>query len=740
LAAAQTAAPLASDNASAPVQLEDVIVTAEKKSVGESLQVVPIAISAVTSSTIETEHLTDLTDIGRIMPNVELDPQGSVPSYANFYIRGVGVSTSGRSIDPAVNLFQDGMVMGYSAGAVLDTFDTESVQVLRGPQGVLFGRNSAGGAVVLSTPLPTSDFHAKGDVTFGNYDEVDGHAMVEGALVGDTIFGKVAVSEKYNAGYFDNTTDGVFVPARGNPSGLPVEHETGNTPVTREFVIKPTFRFELSDDLELKLFTQYQMYRDGGGVVQSYIPKQGPLTGLQTTFGYYTYQNGNEVNISNEGYTDIDAEHVIGELDWKVGSGTLTTVAAVRKIEYDYTLEGEGTPFGMFIFPNNVESNRQESLESRYNGKIGSQIEYVAGVYLFSDRSDVVEKRSEHGLSATLPLTTVTDLNSIWHQDDASEAVFGNVDYKPVSNLTLSGGLRYETEFKHMHIIPLLACKGGTFADCPDTFYDDGKRWYGLTPRFVASYDFQNNILLYASYARGFSAGNFNARAPTIASAILPTNPESVDSYESGVKSEWFDHRVKLNIAGYVAKYTNMQETVNTPVNGTDVVTLANAADSIIKGFELETSALVTEGLQLNASAGYTHARFTSIIGLSPSALPPGVDGTALIFQHVPTWTYDVGGTYSIPVAPLGGKVELATDYSYRTKQFNDIYDTPQEAQPPYGLLNASVTFDKGPYYVRLYGRNLTDQYYVYDASKQLGYTFYPGPPRTFGVTLGASF
>jgi iron complex outermembrane recepter protein len=735
LATAQTAAPQSSAEASSAGQLEEVLVTAERKSVGESLQKVPIAITAVTAQTIETEHLTDITDIGRAIPNVELDPAGTFPGVANLTIRGVGVSSSTRSVDPAVNIFQDGMVIAYPAGAVLDTFDTESVQVLRGPQGVLFGRNSAGGAVVLSTPLPTSDFHYKGDVTFGNFDEIDAHAMVEGTLVGDTIFGKIAISEKTNSGYFNNTTDGVFVPAPGNPSGLPIEHESNHTPGTHELIIKPTFRFELSNDLELKLFTQYQRYRDGGGVAQSYIPPQGTITGLQTTFGYYTHQDGNTVNVTDEGYTDIDAGHVIAELDWNVGTGTLTTVAAARDIQYDSTFEADGTPFSMFTFPDNTEHNHQESLESRYNGKIGSQIEYVAGIYAFDDITEVVEKRTESGLSPTLPLGTVTDIYNNWRQHDTSDAVFGNIDYKPVADLTLSAGLRYETEFKYMHIIPLQACTGANFTGCPNTFYDDGKRWYGLTPRFVASYDLENDILLYASYAKGFSAGNFNARAPTIASAILPTNPESVDSYETGLKSEWFDHRALLNIAGYVAKYTSIQRTLQENVDNTDVQTLLNAADAIIKGFELETSLIVVEGLKLNASAGYTNAHFTSIIGL-----PAGVDGTSLKLDHVPDWTSDVGGTYTFPVAQLGGKMELATDYSYRTKVFTDVLNTPQEAQPAYGLLNASVSLDRGPYYFRLWGRNLTNQYYIYQASKFLGYTYYPGAPRTFGITIGASF
>jgi iron complex outermembrane recepter protein len=724
---------LMAQSAAVPDQIEEITVTAEKKSSGQQLQKTPIAITAVTAQTIEDLHITDVTDIGRMAPNVELDPVGTFPGFANFTIRGIGVSTSIRSVDPAVNIFQDGMVIAYQAGAVLDTFDTESVQVLRGPQGVLFGRNSAGGAVLLTTPMPTKDFHYSGDVSYGNFNEVDVHAIVQGGL-SSSVSGKIAVSYRYNEGVFENNTSGTFVPAPANPTGDPVEHPTGHTPGINEVVVKPTFLVDLSDTAQLKLFTQYQKDNDGGGPSQAYIPPQGTLTRLQTNFGYYPSPESFTTNLSDTGYTDIEAGHAIAEFDWTIGPGTWTTVAAFRAIQYNSTLDSDGTPFTLTLFPNNTENNQQESLESRYNGHISDKLEYVAGVYLFTDITSVVEKRALNGFTVGLPVTSTLDELNKWDQRDYTGAGFGNIDYKLLPDLTLSAGLRYEYEYKHMHIIPLAACSGTDFSGCPSTYYDSAKSWTGATPRAVISYDIAADMMTYASYSKGFTAGNYNARAPSIATALLPTAPESVNTYEVGYKSQWLDRRVQFNLSLYDNQFENIQRTVNTTTaNGSQPLqTLLNAANATIRGAELETTAIVYKGLRLNFSAGYTNAYFTQISGLTP-----GVNGLELQLDHVPRWTLDAGAKYEFELPKVVGKFEASIDYSWRSMIFSDLYNTPQLAQNAYGILNASVSYTNGPYFARLYGRNLENTDYAFIKSIGYGYQAYGGLPRMYGIEFG---
>jgi iron complex outermembrane receptor protein len=720
-------------SAQAADELEDIVVTAEKKGAGQELQKVPIAVTAVTAQKIEDLHIKDLTDIGRLAPNVELDPVGTFPGYANFTIRGIGVSTSIRSVDPAVNIFQDGMVIAYQAGAVLDTFDTESVQVLRGPQGVLFGRNSSGGAVLLTTPVPTSEVHYSADLSYGNFNEVFSHAMVEGALA-HGVDGKVAVSYHYTDGYYENITGGTFLPAPANPTGEPVEHETGKIPRLSDFVVKPTFLFNMSDDAQLKLFTQYQHDRDGGGPSRAYIPPQGTLTRLQTQFGYYPSTEPFTTNLADPGYTNIDAGHAIAELDVNLGGGTWTTVAAYRAVQYDSTLDSDGTPFTLVLFPNNTENNNQQSLESRYDGHITDNLEYVAGVYLFTDISHVVEKRTLNGYTVGLPVTSFENELNKWDQRDYTGAGFGNIDYKVLPKLTLSAGIRYEYEYKNMHIIPLAPCVGAGFSGCKTTYYDNGKSWTGATPRAVVNYELAPDVMTYVSYSKGFTAGNYNARAPSIATAITPTSPETVNTYEVGLKSQWLERRLQFNFAAFNNSFDNIQRTVNTFAVGSaqPLQTLLNAANATIRGIELETSALVYHGLTLNFSGGYINDYFTSIKGL-----PAGVNGLELQLDHVPKWTLDAGIKYDFELPGVPGQFAASMDYSWRSLIYSDLYNTPQLEQNAYALINASLSYKQGPYFARLYGRNLQNTEYAFIESAGYGYQAYGGIPRTYGIEFG---
>ena len=215
-----------------PDGIQDIVVYAQKKARGEQLQKVPMAISAIDSKTIEASHAIDIRDIGRLVPNAQLDGVGTFPGFANFFMRGVGVSTSVRSLDPAVNIIQDGMVIGYQAGAVLDTFDTEGVEVLRGPQGVLFGRNASGGAVSLRSKRPTGKSEATFKVTLGNANTVETRTGLETAIVEDKVFARLAVLTRNNDGFFHNRNSGTFVtvPAtvNANPTGAAAaQHKEG---------------------------------------------------------------------------------------------------------------------------------------------------------------------------------------------------------------------------------------------------------------------------------------------------------------------------------------------------------------------------------------------------------------------------------------------------------------------------------------------------------------------------------
>ena len=743
----------------APMLLEEIIVTAEKMSAGRPLQQVPIAITGVDAEQIQTAHMVNVQDVGRAAPDVYLDTSGTLMGTAAFTIRGVGERTSTASIDPAVAASQDGMVLSLQTGlSNLSTFDTQSVQILRGPQGVLEGVGAAGGAVEFATPLPSGAFRETAAATAGNYNLIGATNVIEGPL-SDGFLGKVAIFEQHVAGYYENTTDeGTYKATAVNPSGLEPQHATGLVAGTQTFIIKPTFLLTFNDDLKLKIFAQYESDIDGGSATEAINPNPSPGTAPKylTTFGYTPTWQPYQTNISTPGYTHIFEEHLIGQLEWSVGTGVWTTIAAVRNVDLYSIYNNAGSPFNV-ILVNTTEQNRQGSIESRYSASATPRLSYVVGTYEFADNLPVTVINSTNLAElGKLPLPVPSNINSPLNMDNQliqfnqkteMAAVFGNVDYLLLESLTLSAGVRFQYEHKNFDIQPganaagVVYCTPGTLNNCPTTYYDPAKSWTVTTPRAVLSYQATPDILAYASYAKGWGAGNFNGSPSTLGAALIAANPETVNNYEIGLKSEFFEHRFRANIAVYDEAFDNIQRTAITSLNGAHVSTLLNAATATIRGAEVELAALPFSGFKIFATGGGVFAKYDSFSqSITPNAYNPNEPLTQLSFNNVPKWTTDGGFTYNFPRLRSGGQFEVASDYAWRSRQFGDFNNTPQAILPAYGLLNASLAYSRGPWNVSLWGRNLRNTFYAEAAQLASGWTLYPGQPRTYGVTATVKF
>jgi len=709
--------------------IEEIVVFAQKKASGEALQSVPVSITATDAKMIQTEQLQDLTQLGRTAPNALLAPS-AFPAYPSFSLRGVGSGTTTRSIDPAVNIFQDGMVIGYPAGALSETFDLESVEILNGPQGVLFGRNSSGGAVVMRTPRPTSDFHESAEVELGNANTLVFKGAVGGPLIGDQVLGKIAIMSNNNTGLWQNTTAGTFLPSPENPSGTSPQHATGGVGQLHEIIVKPTLVFNPSDSVHFTLFGQYQNENNGGGILYAVPDPPGePVSNLTKLFGFIPSTQPYTVNLSTPGYNNIQAEHVIGELvlDNVVG-GQLTTIAAFRHVIYDSTQNSDGTPFNLVIFPDNREKNHQYSLESRYNRDITSQISLLAGVYFYSSNSTVLEKRAINGILAGSTFANTLDEIANWTQEDKTAAVFGNIDYKPTPEITLSAGARYDYEKKNFDIIPLAPCSGANFSGCPTTFDNNSHDWSAATPRFVASYQFQPENLIYASVSQGFRSGNYNGRAPNAIAAITPANPEKVTSYEIGSKNEFLDNHLRINVDGFYENYTNIQEIAQQMFsNAPAVQNLVNAASAKIWGTDFTASWIIVSAFRLDATIGYAHNHTSPFIGF-PTLLP----------GYGPRLTSNIAGTYSFKVPNLSGSWDLKASYATVSHQiFSGDPLTPNN--PGYGILDGSLSYTVGAWRISAFGRNIQNTVYG-GLTRSLGYFSYPGQPRTYGINVAVAY
>ncbi|KEQ53903.1 TonB-dependent receptor [Sphingobium chlorophenolicum] len=705
----------------------DIVVYGQKRAAGEVAQRVPIAITAVDQRLLQATNSVSLLDVGSLAPNVQTNTTGTFPGFPNFSIRGIGLSSSIRSVDPAVNIVQDGLVLAYQAGAVLSTFDLEGIEILRGPQGVLFGRNATSGAFVLRTRRPSDEFGVRFDLSYGNFDALDVNTSVEGPLGSPNVLGKVAVLYRTNSGMFKNTNEGIFVPASGNPTGAAPNHKTGHIGDIDQLIIKPTFLFKASDATRLTLFTQYQRYNDDGTVPRNFQAPPGAVsTPSQSVFGYTPTTSGYDTNITEIGYVKIRAAHVIAELENEIGAGLLTTVAGYRKVSYDSTTNNAGTPFDGFLVPDNREDNDQYSIESRYNVTLTDGVDLTLGVFYLHSDTEVIERR--RGTGATLSPRIYSQ--GSFDQRTKAYAGFANVDWAITSALKLSLGGRYSSEKKFIDYVPLAACTDDTFTTCIRTPLTAKKRWNNFSPRAVLSWQPAERVTVFGSFTRGFRSGNFNPRTTdTTGIGVGPADPETVSAYELGIKSDLFDRKARVNVSVFQSDYNAIQQVLTAP--GAAVVqSLLNAADSRIRGVEGEFTLRPIPELELNTNVGYLDGQYRKF----DIPIPGIADPTNLKFIKIPKWTVYLAGTYRTEIPSLNGAASLRVSYDWRSEYQTDFLNTPGLGEESYGLTHVDLTFRRDNWSASIFGRNLFNIEYADTKARNFAYIAYGGAPRTYGV------
>lgn len=726
----------AAETAAQGEAFNDIVVTAQKGARGESVQKVPVAITAVGAEALSDMQARNVSDVGRVAPNVMLDGGPTYPNYANFYIRGVGVSQTVRSVDPAVNVVVDGMVYSYQVGTVLDSFDLEAVEMLRGPQGVLFGRNATGGAVVLRSIRPTNDLKVQGEVEIGNVGTFAANAVVAGPLVEDKLLAKLAIGYRRHGGYFSDKNGGTFVPAPGNPAGTEPGTPTKDVMSDETFIARPTLVFKPTDNVTFTVLGEYLRSTGSGNQSQAFIPADRAPTALVTSYGYTPPEDKFEINVNFPGYHKTTAKRVIGELVWNLDAGVVTSITGYRDVKSKLSLDQDGSPFIIQEFPDNYEGSDQFSQELRFASDFDGPLNFVIGAYYDNVHRYSFEQRRSTGLLLRRAPLDLVYTRGYFEQDSESLAGFLNFDWRPLEGLRIAAGGRYSWERKEIDLTPLAICTGaGVFVGCSSGVVNRKKSWDDITPRFVIDYQASDNALVYGSYTKGFRSGNFNGRAAS-AAALGPTEPESVVTLEAGTKLTFLDGKARLNIAGYHSKYDDIQRTIIVGV----VQTLGNAGNAVINGIEVEGS-FRDAGFELDASFGLTDAKYKSFRGLDVNAdgVSNAIDDAIaknLKFDRVPKYTAYVSAAYNIEAGDL--TVTPRVSYSYRSGYFTDALNNSYGRQGSHGLLDAAVRFEKGPWHLNVFARNLTNEL-VFDFAATIGGPFvrYGGVPRTYGVAVG---
>ena len=725
---------------SSNVTLEEVVVTATRRA--ESAQNVAVALTALSSQSLEDANVVDITDIGFLAPNVQLQPVSTFPGFATFTMRGIGTGANSiRTLDPAVNVMVDGMVVATQIAGQLDAFDYEAVEVLRGPQGIFFGRNSIAGAIQMRTGKPSEEFGGRVKVGVGSQSLAQLEGVIEGGM-SSSLRGKLAVQYRSFDGYFEDNNGGTFVPTERNPSGADPGTATQKQTEQDSIFIKPTITWQPSESFDLTVYGQYFEDDGGSGSTQAFvIPGAAPSTTFNL-FGYTPPTDQFEVNHDLVGKSDTEIEQLVVEANWSVGNGVLTSVTGWRDLTFSSSSDIDGTPFLLIHFPDNEEEASQFSQELRYAGEINDRLDFIIGGFYLDAEQSVIERRQFSGLTAGRDHFDYNHTQGEFTQDVKSTAVFGNVRWGFTDTLTLNAGIRFSREEKDLSVTLLTLCTGEGFSGCSNEKTRVNDDWSNTSPRVALEYRPSDDLMVWGSWTRGFRSGNYNARAPSIA-ALGPADPEQADQLEIGMKADFADGRLRANITGFFTIYDEVQRITNDlDALGNPLQLLNNAAEAEIPGIEAEFTWIPTDRLRLMAGIGWIDPEYKKFTGVDMGAATTEENealAKELEFERVPDFEYTVTGEYRVPLADRGDLI-FRGQYAWREGFYTDTINRPLRAIDDYGILDASVRFENENWRVSLWGRNLTEENYADIISVGFNYQRFGGQARTYGVEVGYRF
>jgi iron complex outermembrane receptor protein len=787
--APQPAAPANAQQAEPPRQRTvpagapsgDIIVSARRRS--EVVQKVPLAISVLDARAIDATGSFNVLKLTQIQPSLQF--YSTNPRNTTVNIRGLGqpFGLINDGIEPGVGFYIDQVYYARPGSATFDFLDIERVEVLRGPQGTLYGKNTTAGAISITSKAPSFTPEGQIEVSAGNLGFVQGKASVSGPL-GDKVAIRLGASATKRDGTIHNVTTNHDVNSQDNLG------------IRGSLLYKPT------ETLSLTLSGDYNR-QDPNCCVQIYVrtgatqrPLNRQFAGLAAAFNYAPPSTN-----AFDRVTDLDgrleAKQIIGgaslRAEWDVGPGTLTSVTAWRF--WDWTPSNDRDFIGLPIttVSQNPSKQDQYTQEFRYAGTTGA-FDYVGGLYGFYQKIDTSGSQVQGpaasrwllnptSANANNPavLNGLTSLNDI-HFKNTSLAAFGQVTWHATDRLRLQPGLRVNYDKKSgSYIADVFTGTGSRTLNndqrgvlAPQSYQPKFSDW-NLSGDFTASFDVAKDVLAYATYAKSFKSGGINLSGLPLDAAnnpILSTEtvkPEKVDHYEVGLKTQFLDRRVTFNLAGFWTDVKNYQATVTNGQLGVIRGYLANAGKVRTRGVEADTSFRPTSQLSLYASAAFTDAKYVKFVdapcppelaggtavgsGQTPSA--PGTPGglspafcniSGQWLPGVSRWATSHGGEYRLP-AKLFGDSELFFGYdgSWRSKFSSNPSRSAYTDISAYYLANirAGLRVDRT---WEIYGwvRNVFDKNYYEVLALQSGNTGLvvgqPADPRTYGATLKARF
>jgi iron complex outermembrane recepter protein len=716
--------------------IEEVVVTARRRS--ENMQEIPVSITAFTSSDIAEVGITDISHISELTPNLMILPNSGGNDGALVCMRGLCRTDFTITEDPMVGVYIDGIYVGKSIGSLFDVAELDRVEVLRGPQGTLYGKNTLGGAVILHTRKPSGEFGAKATATAGNYGRRDVKGYIE-FPVSDTLAANLSLLSKKRDPFVKNTL---------GDDRWDEDNQALHT----------AWRWSPSEKLDIDYAYDWQKKRE-----QPMASQMTSATGwLGDLYGQDVRPNREDrVSTYGASHSEVDLNAHGLTLEYQLDDSgvfedlAIKSISGYRQVENDLLNNATGAS-SPFIYNNDIFDYDAFTQEVQITGAAFSgAIDFVVGLFYFHEQGDYSNEQEIDAFASHVLLTTEID--------NTSSALFTEVTSHLTEQLDLSVGVRYTEEDREQNhtLIDLTSdfvvmdtyqqSYLGEAAAIPTKITESN-----VSPRVAINYQWTDQLMTFATYARGFKSGGFNARSNTPLQ-WGPYDDMQVDSYELGVKSTWMESRLRLNLTAFYQNLSDMQAQVNAvdPGNtqGGFSIVIQNAAEATVAGFEAELILRLTEGLDISGGYGYIDAEYDEFnsFDVNTGVVSDIADDRA--FEFTPEHSYNLSLNYTFPRFTERGSLRARLDWSGSSK----VYVTPKISgneditQDRYEILNGRISFDDvalgdGALTFSLWGKNLSDEEYKIggfevDAGNGARVaTSQWGEPRTYGVDVSYRF
>ncbi|PHZ85942.1 TonB-dependent receptor [Paremcibacter congregatus] len=659
---------------------EEIVVTARKTA--ESLQDTPIALSAFTESAIETRGINELGNIGKIIPNLFFGGIGAgSANVATVAIRGIGQVDHLITTDPAVGIYIDGVYLGRTIGANLDIINVERIEVARGPQGTLFGRNTLGGAVNVITKKPTGEDTVRVDVKAGTRDRADA-AFYADMGISDTL------SMSLSGG----------IVTRGGVGEALLENAP-KSEIGEEFSVNGRLAMNWQPTDSANFLLTVDRSADRGGA----SPRIALFGGVPLAGGPVNPDNDSHSTDGLEQTTN-DSFGVALTSTWEVSdSMTVKSITSYRKQDYVAGGDDDGVAAEYFSFPETGNS-KQFSQELQIQGS-EDWGNWVTGLFYFYEDGGIEQNETYFaGYQGFQFLDQTTN----------SYAAFAHVDYHVTDRLSLGGGLRYSEDKKD----------ASSFLNTVAERQDRNEKWDALTWNVSANYKASDDISLYGSINRGYQSGGYPPRPFSGAEAFKAYDPTYAMNYEIGAKGTFFE-RLQVNATAFYTKYTDFVVASSFGVPGGFVSILENAAEANSKGFEVEATWAVSDNFRIQSAIGHLDTEVTSV--------KANVTGASVGNQlnNAPDWTVSIAPDYTHKL-DNGGSIIAHVEYSYRGNVFAEVNNHPQLLNQSRSLVDFMLTYESptNDWRLSIYGENIFNK--VYDNGRLFVPLGFPGLDGTF--------